>query len=66
MFWKTKLNTQLRPRRRRPCGEPRYLSPNLMRDIGLEPWPEEPVIVRGSVWLGQMAAVPTLQISERK
>lgn len=42
----------LRPPRkqRRPRGVPRHLPPYLMRDIGLEPWPERPRICLFHSW----------------
>ncbi len=35
---------QARHRRRKLHAVPRDLSPRMMRDIGLEPWPEDPRI----------------------
>lgn len=37
-------------RHRRPRGVPRHLSPRQMRDIGLDPWPEEPLVVPRHLW----------------
>ncbi|WP_158275518.1 hypothetical protein [Maritimibacter sp. 55A14] len=31
-------------------GVPRDLSPHLMRDIGLEPWPERPLLPLHLLW----------------
>lgn len=33
-----------------PRGIPRDLSPYLMRDIGLEPWPERPHMIFHPLW----------------
>lgn len=37
-------------RRRIPLGVPRDLSPHLMRDIGLESWPDLPRIRYHALW----------------
>lgn len=39
------------PPRRHSCrGVPRELPPHLMRDIGLEPWPERPRLNLHALW----------------
>ncbi|AHM03665.1 hypothetical protein roselon_01277 [Roseibacterium elongatum DSM 19469] len=37
-------------RRRVPRGVPRHLSPHLMRDIGLDPWPAPPSLRSHLYW----------------
>lgn len=39
-----------RCRRRMPRGVPRDLPPYLMRDIGLDPWPEHPRLPFHPLW----------------
>jgi len=39
-----------RHRRRLLLGVPRDLSPRMMRDIGLDPWPERPRIPLYPLW----------------
>lgn len=39
-----------RPRRNIPRGVPRDLSPHLMRDIGLDPWPDHPRLPIHPLW----------------
>lgn len=38
------------PRRGIPRGVPRDLSPQLMRDIGLDPWPDRPRLPVTALW----------------
>lgn len=44
MFRLTPADRAARRHRRKLARVPRDLSPRLMRDIGLDPWPEEPHI----------------------
>lgn len=44
MFLKTKPTTHTRYFLRKSRNVPLFLSPRLMRDIGLESWPEEPKV----------------------
>mgnify|MGYP000654589251 CR=1 FL=1 len=44
------LNGLVLRRRRIPRGVPRDLSPEMMRDIGLDPWPERPRIPFYPLW----------------
>ncbi|MBS0125977.1 hypothetical protein [Thetidibacter halocola] len=37
-------------RRPIPRGVPRHLPPHLMRDIGLDPWPERPRLPSQGLW----------------
>jgi len=41
MFRKLISQREARMRNRRLRDVPQYLSPHMMRDIGLEPWPEK-------------------------
>lgn len=44
------LRIAIRHRRRNPRGVPRHLSPRLMRDIGLDPWPDPPRLPLHPLW----------------
>jgi hypothetical protein len=44
------FHTDVRHRRRIPRGVPRDLPPHLMRDIGLDPWPERPRLPLHPLW----------------
>ena len=44
MFRRNPETRETRRRRRRLRHVPRDLSPRMMRDIGLDPWPEQPRI----------------------
>ena len=44
------LRTGARHRRRIPRGVPRDLSPRMMRDIGLDPWPDRPRLPFHPLW----------------
>lgn len=44
------FNKDARHRRRILRGLPRDLSPKMMRDIGLEPWPERPRFLFYPLW----------------
>ncbi len=44
------LSNGARHRRRLPRGVPRDLSPRMMRDIGLDPWPERPRFTLYPLW----------------
>jgi hypothetical protein len=46
----TFLRTGARHRRRVPHGVPRDLPPHLMRDIGLDPWPDRPRLPFHPLW----------------
>ncbi|WP_156461452.1 hypothetical protein [Aliiruegeria sabulilitoris] len=49
MLFQFRRLTEIR-HRCRPRGVPRDLSPQQMRDIGLEPWPERPLIFPRALW----------------
>ncbi|WP_425071014.1 hypothetical protein [Sagittula sp. S175] len=44
------LRTVVRHRRRIPQGVPRDLPPHLMRDIGLDSWPDRPLLPFHPLW----------------
>jgi hypothetical protein len=44
------LRKGARYRRRIPRGVPRDLPPHLMRDIGLDPWPDHPRLPIHPLW----------------
>ncbi|MGR3322593.1 MAG: hypothetical protein ACU0DK_11730 [Pseudooceanicola sp.] len=44
------LRIDARHRRRIPRGVPRDLSPHIMRDIGLDPWPDRPRLPFHLLW----------------
>ena len=44
------LSKGARHRRSIPRGVPRDLSPHMMRDIGLDPWPERPRMPLFPLW----------------
>jgi len=50
LFAPSRLRTVRRQRRRRPGRVPFALSPHMMRDIGLDPWPQRPHIPSHPLW----------------